>query len=75
MAVVMGSFAAGTLLWGKIAQQTNVFTALIYAAIGAIAASTVTRRWRIAGIELAGQMRHEDSTSHSGADSCRMSHP
>ena len=51
MAVIMGSMALGSLLWGKVAEMTSISEALIFAAIGAVVAVTLTWRWRIGGIE------------------------
>ncbi len=53
MAIVMGSMALGSLLWGKMAELVGVPHALEIAAIGAVAAVAVTWRWRISGFEKA----------------------
>lgn len=51
MAVIMGSMALGSLLWGKVAEMTSISEALIIAATGAVVAIAFTWRWRISGIE------------------------
>lgn len=51
MATFMGSMAFGSLLWGNVAQQTSIATALIVAAAGALLAIGLTWRWKIGTIE------------------------
>lgn len=51
MALLMGSMATGSLLWGTIAQHTDIRFALILAALGSIVAAAATWRVRIGGIE------------------------
>lgn len=51
MAIIMGSMALGSLLWGKVAEMTSISEALIIAAAGAVIAVVLTWRWRIGGIE------------------------
>jgi len=50
MMTFMGSMAFGSLLWGKVAEHSNIGVSLLIAAAGMIAAIPLTRRWRIAGI-------------------------
>ena len=51
MAAFMGSMALGSLLWGNLAQQTSIATALVVAAAGAVLAIGVTWRWQLGAIE------------------------
>ncbi|MFQ5660815.1 MAG: MFS transporter [Gammaproteobacteria bacterium] len=51
MTILMGSMAAGSLLWGKVAAQTSIPFALVTAAAGAIIAALLTWRWSISNIE------------------------
>lgn len=51
MALIMGSMALGSLLWGKVAEMTSISEALMIAAGGAVVAIAFTWRWRIGGIE------------------------
>lgn len=51
MTVFMGSMALGSILWGTIARETNISSALIYAAAGGVIAIGITWRWHIGGIE------------------------
>ncbi len=51
MATFMGSMAFGSLLWGNVAQQTTISTALWVASAGALLAVALTWRWKISGIE------------------------
>ncbi len=47
MTVFMGSMALGSLAWGKVAEQTDIETALLMAATGALLAIALTWRWKI----------------------------
>lgn len=47
MAVFMGSMAAGSLLWGKLAELMSIEHALLIAAAGAVASVPLTWRWRV----------------------------
>jgi MFS family permease len=51
MTVFMGSMAAGSLFWGKVAELTSISSALMMAAAGLVAAVVVSWRWRISGFE------------------------
>ena len=51
MAAFMGSMALGSLMWGNVAQQTSIATALVVAATGAVLAIGLTCRWKIGTIE------------------------
>jgi MFS family permease len=51
MATFMGSMALGSLLWGGLAQQTSIATALVIAAAGVVLAIGLTWRWKIGTIE------------------------
>jgi len=50
MMTFMGSMAGGSLLWGKIAEQSSISQALLVAATGMILTIPLTWRWRLAGI-------------------------
>ena len=45
--VFMGSMAFGSLLWGRIAEETGISTALELAAAGTLVAIAMTWRWRL----------------------------
>jgi predicted MFS family arabinose efflux permease len=47
--VFMGSMALGSLLWGRVAEETSIATALILAASGAVLAVGLTWRWQLSG--------------------------
>ncbi|HLF31194.1 MAG TPA: MFS transporter [Xanthomonadales bacterium] len=49
MMVFMGSMAFGSLLWGKVAEETSISLSLLMAAAGGVVAVALTWRWRIAG--------------------------
>jgi MFS family permease len=75
MASFMGSMAFGSLMWGYVAQQTSIATALVLAAAGAVLAIGVTWRWKLGAIEnmdLTPSMHwpsppaHEDMTPDRG---------
>ncbi len=51
MTVFMGSMAFGSLAWGRVAEVSDIQTALISAGIGACVAVLLTWRWKLAGIE------------------------
>jgi MFS family permease len=51
MATFMGSMALGSLVWGGLAQQTDIPTALVTAAAGIVLAIAITWRWRIGTID------------------------
>jgi len=51
MATFMGSMALGSLVWGNVAQQTSIATALTIAATGGLLTIAITWRWKIGGIE------------------------
>jgi MFS family permease len=51
MAAFMGSMALGSLVWGNVAQQTSIATALTIAAAGALLTIAFTWRWKIGAIE------------------------
>lgn len=51
MATFMGSMALGSLLWGNVAQQTSIATALTIAAAGGLLSVAATWRSRIGAIE------------------------
>ena len=44
---LMGASAAGAALWGQVATWTDVRTSLLCAAVGAVVAVALTRRWRL----------------------------
>jgi len=52
MATFMGSMALGSLVWGNVAQQTSIATALTIAAAGGVLAVAATWRWKIGAIEM-----------------------
>lgn len=69
MAAFMGSMALGSLLWGNVAQQTTIATALFVAAAGAVMAVGLTWRWKIGGIEdmdLTPSMHWPSPVTHEG---------
>lgn len=51
MMFFMGSLAGGSILWGKIAEQSSISMSLIYAAIGTAVAAILSRRWPISSID------------------------
>jgi len=51
VASFMGSMALGSLLWGKVAEETSITAALITASVGAVLAVGLTWRWQIGGVE------------------------
>jgi MFS family permease len=51
--VLMGSLAAGSVIWGKVAEHTSIATTLIIAAIATITAALATGRWQISGLDKA----------------------
>jgi MFS family permease/quinol monooxygenase YgiN len=51
MAVFMGSMALGSLVWGGMAQVLSINQSLIIASVGALAATALTWRWKVSGIE------------------------
>ena len=57
--IFMGSMAVGSMLWGFMAQQSGIPSALTLAAIGAIAGVLTTTRWKLSaadGADLAPSM-------------------
>jgi MFS family permease len=46
---MMGSMSGGALIWGKVAEQTSISTALLIAACLTVGAIVLTRRWPISG--------------------------
>ena len=51
VAILMGSLAFGSIIWGNVAKYSSIPLSLATAAIGAIVAIPLTRRWHISGIE------------------------
>ena len=47
----MGSMALGSMVWGKVADLSNMSTALLLAAAGALAGIALTKRWKLGGME------------------------
>ena len=47
MMVFMGSMAAGSLLWGKVAELTSISVSLTIAAAGLVVAGVLSWRWRV----------------------------
>ena len=69
MAAFMGSMALGSLMWGNLAQQTSIATALIIAAAGAVLAIRLTWRWKVGSIEdidLRPSMHWPSPVTHEG---------
>lgn len=69
MATFMGSMALGSLLWGGLAQQTSISTALVTAAAGIILAIGATWRWQIrtiGEIDLTPSMHWPSPAEHAG---------
>ena len=50
-AILMGSLAFGSIIWGSVAKYTGITVALTAAAIGALIALVFSYRWRIGGVE------------------------
>lgn len=51
MTAFMGSMAAGSLFWGKLAEEIGMRAGLSIAAFGALVCVALTRRWRLTGID------------------------
>ena len=51
LAVLMGSLAFGSIIWGSVAKYTGITNALTAAAIGAMIALIFSHRWHISGVE------------------------
>jgi len=52
LAILMGSLACGSLIWGAVAKYTSITVALTTAAVGALLALALCYRWRISGVEM-----------------------
>ncbi|MGH8033795.1 MAG: MFS transporter [Lysobacterales bacterium] len=65
--VFMGSMAFGSLLWGRVAEETSITAALEIAAAGTVLAVAVTWRWQLsktANVDLSPSMHWPALTLH-----------
>jgi MFS family permease len=74
MMTFMGSMAAGSMLWGKVAEHSSISSSLLIAALGLLLAIPLTWRWRIAGIgnkDLTPSMHWPTLTAHTAINDDR----